>query len=121
LQSVVEFVRRMTIHLVVGTHKGVHTNVARDAATGMRTEAITDDEHETLQAALTGLGGIGKGVVVLLVLTTTAILAGGKVLLLKKGGVCEGLGDKNGSGVVGRGWLDVVGDHSVLNWKEVVL
>jgi hypothetical protein len=87
----------------------------------MGTETITHDEHEALQAALAGLGGIGEGVVVLLVLTAAAILAGGKILLLDESRVRDGLGDKNGGSLAGLGGLDVVGDHSVLNWKEVVL
>jgi hypothetical protein len=87
----------------------------------MGTEAITHDEHEALQAALAGLGGISKGVVVLLVLTAAAILAGGEVLLLDESRVRDGLGDNNGGSLAGLGGLDVVGDHSVLNWKEVVL
>ena len=42
-------------------------------------------------------------------------------MLLDEGGVRDGFGDKNGGGLVGLGGLDVVGDHSALNWKEVVL
>jgi hypothetical protein len=87
----------------------------------MSTETIADDEHEAFQAALARLSGIREGIIILLVLTTAAILAGGKVLLLDEGSVRDGVGDKNGGGLVGLGGLDVVGDHSALNWKEVVL
>jgi len=105
---------------MVGTHKGIHTDVTGHAAAGVRAETIAHDEQEALQTAFTGLCGIRKGVVVLLVLTTAAILARGEVLLLHEGRVGDGLDDKNGCGLV-LGGFGVVGDHSVLNWKVVVL
>jgi hypothetical protein len=75
----------------------------------MGTEAVAHDKEQALQAALFGLGGVGKGLIVLLVVTTTAILAGGEILLLHEGGR---LGFKQGDSI----GQDGGGAHSAENW-----
>ena len=77
----------MAFDFVIGTHKGIHADVTGHTATSMCTKAITDNEHESLQAALARLGGISKGVVVLLIVTAATVLPCGEVLLLDEGGI----------------------------------
>lgn len=73
------------IVFVISTDKGVHGEITGDAAAGVGTEAISQDEEESLQGLFLGICGIRKGIVVLLVIATTTILPCGKILLLDKG------------------------------------